>query len=105
MPLSEKDIKRIEKLGYKKDEFSIVVDGVRVLKNVNGHCFFLNGCKCSIYKYRPIGCRIYPVIYDVEKRRAVVHDFCPLSKEVSISTIKKVEKLLIRHIESIFGKL
>jgi len=30
MPLSEKDIKRIEKLGYKKDEFSIVVDGVRV---------------------------------------------------------------------------
>ncbi len=105
MPLSERDLKRIEKLGFDRDEFSIVVDGVRVLRNVNGHCFFLENGRCSIYKHRPEGCKFYPVIYDVERKRAVVHDFCPLAKEISISTIKKVERSLIKHVRSIFGEI
>ncbi len=105
MPLSEKDIKRIEKLGYRRDEFSVVVDGVRVLKNVDGKCFFLKDDRCSIYEYRPLGCRFYPVIYDVDRRKAVVHDFCPLAGEVKISTVKKVERALIRHIREVFGEL
>ncbi len=105
MPLSEKDIKRIEKLGYSRDEFSLIKDGIRVLKNINGHCFFLKNGKCFIYKYRPEGCRYYPVIYDVDKRKATVHDFCPLASELKISTIKKVERYLIRHIKSIYGEL
>ena len=105
MPLSEKDIKRIEKLGYRRDEFSVVVDGVRVLKNVDGKCFFLKDDRCSIYEHRPLGCRFYPVIYDVDRRKAVVHDFCPLAGEVKISTVKKVERALIRHIREVFGEL
>ncbi len=105
MPLSEKDVRRIEKLGYSRDEFSTVVDGVRVLRNVNGRCYFLKDCKCSIYSCRPLGCRIYPVIYDVERRKAVVHDFCPLAKEVKLSTIKKVERAIVKHLKEIFGEL
>jgi Fe-S-cluster containining protein len=103
MQLSEEDVKRIEKLGYSRDEFSIEVDGVRVLKNVNGQCYFLKDGKCSIYDHRPKGCRFYPVIYDVERGKATVHDFCPLWKEVKLFTIKKVERELIRHIEKVFG--
>ncbi len=105
MPLSEKDVKRIEKLGYSRDDFSIVVDGVRVLRNVDGHCYFLKDGVCSIYEHRPLGCRFYPVIYDVERRKATVHDFCPLAGEVSISVVKKVERALIKHIRDIFGEI
>ena len=103
MQLSEEDVRRIEKLGYSRDEFSVEVDGVRVLKNVNGQCYFLKDGRCSIYSHRPKGCRFYPVIYDVERGKAVVHDFCPLWREVKPSTIKKVERELIRHIERVFG--
>lgn len=103
MQLSEEDIRRLERLGYNRDEFSQEIDGVRVLKNVNGHCYFLKDGKCSIYKHRPKGCRFYPVIYDVERNRATVHDFCPIWKEVKLKTIKKVERELIRHIENVFG--
>jgi len=103
MQLSEEDIRRIELLGYSRNDFSIEIDGVRVLRNVNGHCYFLKDGRCSIYKHRPKGCRFYPVIYDVERNKAIVHDFCPLHKEVSPATIKKVEKELVRHIEEVFG--
>lgn len=105
MQLSKSDIKRIEKLGYKADEFSEVKDGVRVLKNVDGKCFFLKDGKCSIYESRPFGCRLYPVVWDVERKRAVVHDFCPLASSVSKITLKKVERALKKHILSIFDEL
>ncbi|AEA47380.1 YkgJ family cysteine cluster protein [Archaeoglobus veneficus] len=103
MQLSEEDVRRIERLGYSRDEFSVEMDGVRVLRNVDGKCYFLKDGKCSIYKHRPKGCRFYPVIYDVERNRATVHDFCPLWKEVKPATVKKVEKELIRHIEDVYG--
>ncbi|WP_290900196.1 YkgJ family cysteine cluster protein, partial [Ferroglobus sp.] len=70
MQLSKHDIRRIEKLGYKVDEFSEIKDGVRVLKNVNGKCFFLRNGKCSIYEFRPFGCKLYPIVWDVERKRA-----------------------------------
>ncbi len=103
MQLSGADIKRIEKLGYDKDEFSVEIDGVRVLRNVDGKCFFLKDGRCSIYPHRPVGCRLYPVVWDFEKGRAVVHDFCPIGNEVSVVQIKRVERVLKKHIQSIFG--
>lgn len=103
MQLSEKDIRKIEAIGFSRDEFSIVIDGVRVLKNVDGSCFFLKDGKCSIYPHRPLGCRIYPVVYDVENRRAVKHDFCPHVDEISVSAVKKIERTLLRHIKEIYG--
>ncbi len=105
MQLSKHDIRRIEKLGYKVDEFSEIKDGVRVLKNVNGKCFFLRNGKCSIYEFRPFGCKLYPIVWDVERKRAVVHDFCPLANSVSKLTLKKVERALKKHIQSIFNEL
>ncbi len=105
MQLSRRDIKRIEKLGYSRDEFSVEKDGVRILKNVKGRCYFLKNGKCLIYEHRPLGCRLYPIVYDVEKKTATVDDFCPIAKEIPISKIKRAERILFRHIIEIYGYL
>ncbi len=105
MQLSKHDIKRIEKLGYKKEEFSVEKDGIRILRNINGKCFFLKNGKCKIYDSRPLGCKLYPIVYDVEKKAAVVDDFCPIAKEISLKKIKRVERVLFKHISEIYGFL
>ncbi len=99
MPLTDSDVKMIENLGYKREEFSVVVGGIRRLKNVNGRCFFLKNNKCIIYEYRPLGCRIYPAIFDGSK--VVVDKFCPRWREVKVS--KKAEKILMELIREIYG--
>ncbi len=54
---SKEDIKRIEGLGYRKNEF---MDG-KYIRQKNNACIFLkkegNHYKCSIYDYRPMVCR------------------------------------------------
>ncbi len=105
MQLSQRDVKRLERLGYRRDEFSTEIDGVRVLKNVNGWCFFLENGKCRVYSHRPLGCRLYPVVYSVDSGQATVHDFCPLGKTIRKRDVKRVERILIRHISEIYGFL
>ena len=38
MPLGEKDITRIEKLGFQIDEFLVEKEGFMVLRNINNQC-------------------------------------------------------------------
>ncbi len=76
MALSEKDITRIENLGYEISDFLEEKDGFMILKNIDGHCFFLKGKSCSIYEDRPQGCRFYPLIYDLEIDDFVVDNLC-----------------------------
>ena len=49
------------------------------LKNIDGHCVFLNysAKKCKIYEFRPQGCRFYPLIYDINKKKCLLDDDCP----------------------------
>jgi Fe-S-cluster containining protein len=103
MPLTEEDIKRIESLGYSRNDFAIKVDGVYRLRNVNGRCFFLSrDNRCRIYDHRPIGCRIYPVIYDLEKG-VVVDEICPKRDEIHEEDLKKVEPVLKELLRKIYG--
>ena len=70
MLLSEKDMKRLEKQGYRRREFARFDKlGYAQLKNRDGYCIFYDRTKrrCSIYTNRPSGCRVYPVIVDEEK--------------------------------------
>ncbi len=76
MPLSEKDITRISKLGFKIDEFLEEQDGFMVLRNIDSKCFFLKNGLCIIYENRPEGCRYYPLIYDLEKDEFVIDNLC-----------------------------
>ncbi len=69
MLLSKKDIKRLENLGYSIDEFAAFdKQGYVTLKNREGYCVFYDLAKrrCRIYASRPSGCRVYPVIVDVD---------------------------------------
>jgi len=49
------------------------------LQNIEGHCVFLNysANKCKIYEFRPQGCRFYPLIYDIDKKKCLLDDDCP----------------------------
>ena len=76
MALSEKDITRIEDLGYEISDFLEEKDGFMILKNIDGRCFFLKGKLCSIYDDRPQGCRFYPLIYDLEIDNFVIDNLC-----------------------------
>ena len=84
MPLTEADIARIEKLGPRRDEFSVFDDElVPQLRNDSGHCVFLVRGKCSIYQDRPEGCRLYPLVWDRDTGKVVRDDFCPYTTEFS----------------------
>jgi len=93
MILLPQDIADIEKLGYPREYFAVKRGSQYVLKNVNGHCVFLNpeNNACTIYPYRPLGCRLYPLVYDVEKGVVTVDKLCPRYREVSSKVVKKYE--------------
>ena len=67
MLLSKKDIKRLEKIGYRKKQFlRYDKKGYAILRNRDGYCVFydLKNRRCREYPFRPSGCRVYPVIVD-----------------------------------------
>jgi Fe-S-cluster containining protein len=82
MELSQVDLARIHQwMGEHTnvDDFSIEVNGMRILQNHNGHCIFLDprNKTCTIYDIRPVGCQFYPLIFDVERNRCVLDAVCP----------------------------
>lgn len=100
MILSNDDIKKIKNLGFKEEYFLLKKEGWLMLKNIDGLCVFHDGSKCTIYINRPIGCKLYPVIFNKDKKCAVLDNDCPyrncfkisnsLSKKL-INVIKKLE--------------
>jgi Fe-S-cluster containining protein len=83
MPLSKRDIELIlskSQSNLKKEDFiEVNINGLSQLKNINGCCFFLDPKKklCKIYDFRPLGCRFYPIIYDLEKHKCSYDKDCP----------------------------
>ena len=75
MILSQQDIELIKKSypnNLRKQDFVFKTNNAQFqLKNIEGHCvFFDNFSKiCNIYKYRPQGCRFYPLIYDINEEK------------------------------------
>jgi Fe-S-cluster containining protein len=101
MPLTKEDVKRIEKLGFKRISFIIEAEGETRLRNVRGVCFFLDGMRCRIYGSRPEGCRIYPLVYDVETHEFVYDSVCFHSNEFKVRREDKTRlKRLIRKLET-----
>jgi len=89
MPLTEDDVKRIEKLGFKRIDFTVEVNRETRLKNRNKTCFFLEGNGCKIYEDRPEGCRIYPLIYNGDTYKFIYDPVCPHSDEFKVTRIDK----------------
>ena len=100
MLLSKKDIKRLERLGYKEKEFTHYdADGYVLLKNRDGYCVFYDRIKlrCHVYEDRPLGCRVYPVILD-EEAGIILDTICEsrnsITAQEKITKGKRVIRLL-----------
>lgn len=105
MPLTEEDIAIIEGLGFRREEFAIEVDGILRLRNVNGRCYFLDESnRCRIYEHRPIGCRIYPVVLDMETGKAVVDDLCPRKDSINRKDLRRAEAILRKLVRKIYSQ-
>jgi len=84
MLLTQNDVKNIEQHGFKSDEFLLSKDdsdGFLQLKNKDSKlgtvCFFLNdNGKCGIYEYRPEGCRLYPLIINLDTNEEMIDEDC-----------------------------
>jgi hypothetical protein len=85
MPLSRSDIGRISGQGYRFKDFVLKRKRERFLRNSNGRCVFLRDEGCIIYSFRPEGCRLYPLVYNEKKGKAIVHDLCPHGLEFKVS--------------------
>lgn len=106
MPLTREDLNRIKSLGFKPEDFSVVVEGVRRLRNVGGKCFFLKNNECTIYEFRPEGCRIYPLVLN-DEGEVVVDDLCPLKdeieREISREVLEKAKSALQRIVREVYN--
>lgn len=85
MLLTYLDANRIVKLDYEINDFAEKKDGYWQLKNVNGRCFFLNGGLCRIYKYRPYGCRLYPLTFNLGTGKTMLDELCPYRLEFRVN--------------------
>ena len=103
MLLSTEDIERLERKGYSK-KFFVRFDraGYAKLRNLQGHCVFYDAEKqrCKVYRDRPLGCRLYPVIYD-ETKGIVVDSICPTRGNWNEKKIEKKGKKVIKLLEKI----
>ncbi len=103
MLLSNADIARLERKGYSRRFFvRFDRDGYAKLRNLRGCCVFYDAEKrvCKVRADRPLGCRIYPVIYD-EEEDIVVDDICPARDTVTEKQKAKRGKKVLRLLERI----
>jgi uncharacterized protein len=77
MVLTNQDIENLTNLGYQSTFFVTRRNGWLQLKNKKGRCVFHDGLHCTIYRHRPEGCRLYPVVYDKDTRSAIIDNDCP----------------------------
>jgi len=103
MLLSTEDIERLKRNSYSK-EFFVRFDseGYAKLRNRQDHCVFYDAEKqrCKVYKERPLGCRLYPVVYD-ETKGIVVDNICPAGGNLNEKEIERKGKKVIKLLEKI----
>ena len=104
MTVTRKDVERLEALGYERSEYLRKgKDNFCELRNVNGHCYFYDADTklCKIYEARPDGCRYYPVVYDVRKRKCVLDDDCPHREVITRTQIRKICHRVKKNVETL----
>jgi Fe-S-cluster containining protein len=103
MLLSAKDIERLEGKGYDRDFFvRFDSEGYATLRNQHGHCVFYDAEKkrCKVHAHRPLGCRVYPVIYD-EDKGIIVDQICTSQGSVTEKQKEKRGKKVLKLLETI----
>jgi Fe-S-cluster containining protein len=102
MELSSSDIERLEEAGCRREEFVVVDGGVIRLRNVDGWCYFYSRAekRCRVYKKRPLGCYLYPVVY-LTKDCITVDTLCPMGQTISKQELRTKGKILIKLLKKI----
>jgi Fe-S-cluster containining protein len=103
MLLSAEDIERVERKGYDRDFFvRFDSEGYATLRNNRGYCVFYDAEKtrCKVRAHRPLGCRIYPVIYD-ENKGITVDTICPSRNSVTDKQKARRGKKVLKLLETI----
>ena len=102
MELSSDDVKRLEEAGYHRDEFAVLDDHVIRLRNVGGWCCFYNLAEknCRVYKNRPLGCYLYPVV-NLANEGATVDELCPIGHTISKQELRTKGKILGKLLKKI----
>jgi len=103
MLLSTADVERLERIGYDREKFVRFDRHVFVrLRNHHGFCVFydVERCRCRVYRHRPLGCRVYPVIFS-EREGVIVDDLCPMGSTVSKVELDRKGKRLMRLLQRI----
>lgn len=103
MLLSTEDIERLERKGYSKNFFvRFDSESYARLQNRQGRCIFYDAEKhlCKIYEVRPLGCRLYPVIYD-EIKGIVVDRICMAQRSLNEKEIERKGKKVVKLLEKI----
>jgi Fe-S-cluster containining protein len=103
MLLSAKDIERLERKGYDRDFFvRFDSEGYATLRNHRGYCVFYDAEKsrCKVHAHRPLGCRVYPVIYD-EDKGIIVDQICPSQGSVTEKQKEKRGKKVLKLLATI----
>jgi len=104
MLLSTADITLLERKGYSKELFARLDSaGYFTLRNYRGYCVFYDVKKrrCKVHADRPVGCRIYPVIYDETKGMVVVDSICPAQSTVTEKQKAKKGKKVLKLLKKI----
>jgi len=104
MPLTKRDIERIKNLGFVEEYFVDRRGRIPRLKNIDGHCVFLDPTtnSCIIYPDRPEGCRLYPLVYEEKSNRVSVDFLCPKADMVSQKLIRELSGALLGLIDRLY---
>lgn len=102
MPLTRRDVRRLEGLGYRAEDFAEFRRGMLRLRNVDGRCFFFDpgSRSCRVYPHRPEGCRLYPFVY-VEGLGVSVDPECPASGTATLSDVRRAAPRVIRLVRAL----
>lgn len=103
MLLSKEDIKRLEGKGYRREFFALFdKEGYARLRNLHRHCVFydVENRRCKVYRDRPLGCRLYPVIYDEEKGM-VVDEVCHAEGKLNKKQMKRQGQKVLKLLERV----
>ncbi len=109
MILLPSDIERIERLGIARESFCYVDEsGFYRLRNARGRCVFLReDGRCAIYSHRPLGCVLYPLVFD-ELEGPRIDDECPLAREFERRCVElelgiELLRRFLRELEEFYG--
>ena len=103
MELCEADIARLERRGYKREDFMHRgADGIPRLRNTGEYCFFYDHerRRCREYSRRPLGCVIYPVNMSIDGE-VIIAELCPEASSISREEIDRKGRRLRMLLDTI----